>query len=160
MLKAEFRKLFNGNTYLFAGPEVSSEVVLEDQILIVGVTEKVAFGYRLVLVVEELERVLVRELHHRVLQGPDLLEHLVRYLRVQAHRAVLELVERGIESLVDADELLLQSFEFTLVLDLRLFQSSDLVSKLIEIGLPPLHILLALHQENLLLLIMLFNCFG
>lgn len=147
-------------TYLLARPEISGEIILENQVLVVGVTEEIAFCYWLVLVVEEFERVLVRELYHWVLERADLLKHLIRNLRVQTHGAMLKLVERGIESLVNADELFLKSFEFALILNLRLFQSSDLVGQLIQISLAPLDVLLALHQEDLLLFVMLFHGFG
>ena len=110
--------------------------------------------------VEELEGVLVRKLDDGILERADLLEHLVRDLGVQTDRAVLELVERRVESLVDADELLLEPLELALVLELRFFQASDLVGKLVEISLTPLHIFLPLHQEDLLLLVVLLDGFG
>ena len=46
-------------TYLFARPKISREIVLQDEILIVGIAEEIALRDRLVLVVEEFERVLV-----------------------------------------------------------------------------------------------------
>lgn len=89
-----------------------------------------------------------------------MLKHLICNLRIESHCAVLELVEWRIESLVDADELLFEPLELALVLQLRFLQSSDLVGELVKILLPSLHILLAFHQEYLLLLVMLLDCFG
>lgn len=116
---------------LFARPEVSCEIVLENQILIVRVSKEVALGNWLVLMIEELECVLVRELNHWVLERTNLFKHLVCNLRVEAHCAMLELVEWGIESLVYADEILFKSFEFALVLQLGFLQCCDFVSQLV-----------------------------
>jgi hypothetical protein len=73
---------------------IPREIVLEDQILIVGVSEEIAFCDWLVLVIEVFEGVLVRELNYRVFEGTDLLEHLIRDLRVKTNCAMLELMER------------------------------------------------------------------
>ena len=53
-----------------------------------------------------------------MLQTTDLLEHLVSDLRIQANRAVLELVERAVERLVDTAELVLESLHLRFVLEL------------------------------------------
>lgn len=63
--------------YFFFGPTVFVEVVLEDEVLVVGVAEEEDLGALLELIVEELVRVAVRKLHQRVLQVPDALKHLV-----------------------------------------------------------------------------------
>eukprot|EP00355_Strombidium_rassoulzadegani_P005879 CAMPEP_0168614502 /NCGR_PEP_ID=MMETSP0449_2-20121227/4008_1 /TAXON_ID=1082188 /ORGANISM="Strombidium rassoulzadegani, Strain ras09" /LENGTH=539 /DNA_ID=CAMNT_0008655185 /DNA_START=191 /DNA_END=1807 /DNA_ORIENTATION=- len=143
--------------HLLTRPQVLGEVVIEDEVLVVGVAEEVALGDGLELVVEELEGVLVGELDHGVLELPDLLEHLVGDLGVQAHRAVLELVEGRVEGLVDVEELLLHALDLALVLDLALLQALDLLLDLDEVDLAPLHVLLGLHQEDLLLLVVLLH---
>ena len=101
--------------------------------MIVGVSKEIALRYWLVLVVEEFEGVLVRELDNWVFQRTNLLKHLIRNLRIEAHSAMLELVEWRIKSLVDADELFLKPLELALVLQLRFLQSSDLVGQLVQI---------------------------
>ena len=113
--------------YLFARPEISRKIVLENQILIIGVSEEIAFCYWLVLVVEEFEGVLVGELDYGVLERSNLLEHLIRNLRVQPHSTVLKLMERRIKSLIDTNKFLFQSLKLALILNLRLFQASDLI---------------------------------
>ena len=82
------------NTYLLATPQIARKVIAQDQVLIVRVTEEIALDDRLVFVVEEFERVLIGELHDRVLQAANLFEHLVRNLRIQADCAMFELMER------------------------------------------------------------------
>ena len=77
--------------------------------------------------VEELERVLVAKLYHRVLQRTDLLKHLVSYLGVQTNGTVLELVEGAVESFVDRHELVFQAVHLVLVLNLRLLEAGDLI---------------------------------
>jgi len=59
-------------------PIVFREVVLEDELRVVGVTEEVALADWFDFVVEELEGVLVRELDNIVLEGTDAFEELAR----------------------------------------------------------------------------------
>jgi len=59
-------------------PIVFREVVLEDELRVVGVTEEVALADWFDFVVEELEGVLVRELDNIVLEGTDTFEELAR----------------------------------------------------------------------------------
>ena len=66
--------------------------------------------------IEKLEGILIRKLNNRVLQRPYLLEHLVGDLWVEAHGAVLELVEGGVEGLVYSDKFLFQSLQLAFVL--------------------------------------------
>lgn len=77
----------------FLRPQVLSEVVLQNQLRVVAVSKEVALGDRLDLRIEELKRVLVRELDHSVLKCANRLKKLVGVLGVQRHGAVLELVE-------------------------------------------------------------------
>ena len=46
-------------TYLLARPKIPRKIVLENQVLIIGITEEVALGDRFVLVIVKLECVLV-----------------------------------------------------------------------------------------------------
>jgi hypothetical protein len=59
-------------------PIVLGEVVLEDELGIVGVAEEVALADWLYFVIEELECVLVGELDNIVLEGSNTLKELTR----------------------------------------------------------------------------------
>jgi hypothetical protein len=133
--------------HLFTGPEVTREVILQDQVLVIRVAKKVGLSDGLLFVIEEFECVLVGKLHYWMLQAPNLLKHLVGDLRIEAHRAVLELVERAVEGLVDASELILQTLHLRLVRQLLVLQGADLVFQLNQIPLAPLDIFLTLQQE-------------
>ena len=80
-------------TYLLSRPQVSGKVILQNQVLVVGVSEEIAFCDWFVLVVEELESILIRKLDNWILQGSNLLEHLVRDLRVEANGTMLKLMK-------------------------------------------------------------------
>ena len=97
-------------------PAILGEVVLQDHLWVVGVAKEVIFGDRLHLVVEELEGVLVGELHDVVLERSNVFKELCRHLRVQRHSAVFELVERGVIVLVNCNEVLLQSLKLIFIL--------------------------------------------
>ena len=84
-------------------------------------------------------------------------EHLVSDLRVQVDGAVLELVERRVELFVDVEELVVHSFDFELVLGFAFLEAIDLLLHLIQVALPPLHVLLRFHEEDLLPLVVLFH---
>ena len=73
---------------------------------------------------------------------------------------MLKLIERGIEGFVDAKEFLLHSLNFRFVLDLALLEVSYLPLDLLQVGLSPLYVLLGLHQEYLLLFVVLLNSLG
>lgn len=105
--------------------------------------------------IEELKCVLVGKLDDWMLQATDLFKHLVSDLRIQANSAMLELMERAVERLVDASELVLKPFHLRLVLELGLFQPTDLVLQLVQVGLPPLDILFSFHQEEFLFFVVL-----
>jgi hypothetical protein len=60
-------------------PIVLGEVILQNQLRVVGVTKKVALGDRFDFVVEELECVLVGELDNIVLQGANAFKQLARH---------------------------------------------------------------------------------
>lgn len=79
--------------HLFSRPEISRKIVLKNQVLVIGITKEITFCYWLVLMIEKLEGVLIRELHNRVLERAYLLKHLIRYLRIQTNSAMLELVK-------------------------------------------------------------------
>ena len=81
-------------TYFLAGPKIPGKIVLENQVLIIGITKEVTLGDRLILVIVKLECVLVRELDHGVLERSDLFEHLACNLRIQSNSAMLKLMER------------------------------------------------------------------
>lgn len=59
-------------------PGVLREVILQDQLWVVRVTEKVVFRDRLDLVVEELKGMFVGEVDDVVFQGADVFEELRR----------------------------------------------------------------------------------
>ena len=94
------RSAKNLKTYIFSTPQISCKIILQDQVGVVRISEEIALGDRLKILVKELECVFVRELDHGVLERPDLFEHLVCDLRVEVYSAVLELVEGGVELLV------------------------------------------------------------
>ncbi len=54
------------------------EVVLQNQVLVVGVPKEVGLGHGLELIVEELVGVPIGKLHDRVFHVPYALEHLIR----------------------------------------------------------------------------------
>jgi len=54
------------------------EVVAEDQVLVVGVSEEESFRCCLELVVKEFVSISIRELDYWVFQVPDAFEHLIR----------------------------------------------------------------------------------
>ena len=60
---------------LFLGPEVLVEVVLKDEVLVVGVSEKVDLGIGLEFVVEVFVGVSVRKLDHRVFEVTNRFKH-------------------------------------------------------------------------------------
>jgi hypothetical protein len=83
-------------------------------------------------------------------------------LGVEAHCALLELVEGGVIGTVDADEFFFKSLQFALTLSCRcgtLNQSLELLINFLQVVLPALYILLRLQHEDLLLLIMMFYSF-
>lgn len=49
----------NDLTYFFARPQVTSEIVTQNQILVIGISEKVGFSDGPIFVVKELECVLI-----------------------------------------------------------------------------------------------------
>ena len=73
---------------------------------------------------------------------------------------MFELVERTVKSFVDRSKLVLETVHLVLVLYLRLLEAGDLVLQLGQIGLAPLDILLAFHEEDLLLFVVLFDSLG
>lgn len=73
---------------------------------------------------------------------------------------MLELVEGRIEGLVNSNKLLFKSLQLALILKLRFFEGAQLILQLRQIRFPPLHVLLPLEQEYLLLLVMLLHGFG
>jgi len=101
-------------------PQILGEVILQDELRVVWVAEEVGLGDGFDFVVEELEGVFVRELHHVVFHGPDVFEQLTRKLRMKWNVGVLELVEGRVIVLVDGSELLLKSFEFVVILGIIL----------------------------------------
>jgi hypothetical protein len=70
---------------------------------------------------------------------------------------VFELVERGIILSVYLHEFLLQSLKFILVLCSRLNYCLKLLVKFLKIIFPSLNVLLCLHEENLLLLVVMLH---
>jgi len=118
-------KLVKNVTYLFSGPKISREIIAENQVLIIRVSEKVAFGDWLAFLIKEFESIFVRELHDWVLKRANLLKHLIGNLRVQTYCAVLKLVEWRVKSLVNVRELLLHSLNFGVVLNLTFLQRLD-----------------------------------
>ena len=110
--------------------------------------------------VEEFESVLVAELYYRVLQGTNLFKHLVGYLGVQANVAVLELMKGTVKGFVYGQKLVLEPVHLVLVLYLSFLEAGDLVLELGQIGLAALNVLLAFHEENLLLLVVLLDSLG
>lgn len=125
--------------------------------MVIAVPEEVALGYGLVLLVEELEGRLVRKLNDWMLQRANLLEHLVRNLRVQVYVAVLELVEGRVEGPVDVQKFFTKPFKLGLVARLAFHYVVQLGRELVKIILSSLYIFLSLHQENVLLLVMSRN---
>jgi hypothetical protein len=144
--------------YLFLAPQVLIEVVEEDQVLVVRVTEEVDLRNRLELVIEILVGVAVGELYHGVLQAPDALKHGVDDLGVQADCALLELVEGGVVGTVYPGELLFQALQLRLILWARGFcQRLQLLIQLIKVVLPTLNVLLSLKEEQILFLVMMLD---
>ena len=71
---------------------------------------------------------------------------------------MFELVERWIKSFVNIWEFFLHTLNFWVILNFAFLKSFNFRLNLSEVGFPPLYVLLSLHQEYLLLFIMLFNC--
>lgn len=88
-------------------PIILREIVLKDELRVIGIAEEVSLGDGLYFVIEELEGVLIGELHDVVLECADVFKQLGGILRVQGNIAVFELMEWGIVVFVDRDELLL-----------------------------------------------------
>jgi hypothetical protein len=128
--------------------------------LVVRISKKVAFSYWFVLLVKKLKSVFVRELHNRVLQGPNLLKHLIGNLRVQAYCAMLELVERRVKSLVDVCELLFHTLDFRIILNFALLKAFNFLLDFCKICFSALNVFFGLHQEYLLFFIVLLDSFG
>lgn len=88
-------------------PIILREIVLKDELRVIGIAEEVRLRDGLYFVVEELEGVLIGELHDVVLECTDVFKQLGGILRVQGNITVFELMEWGIVVFVDRDELLL-----------------------------------------------------
>ena len=82
---------------------------------------------------------------------------MVGDLGIQVHFAVLELVEWRVESAVDVQEFIVETLQAVSVL---LFDSTDLRLNFLKVSLSSLHVLLGLHEEELLLLVMSFSLVG
>jgi hypothetical protein len=60
---------------LLLGPEILIEVVLEYEILVIGVSKEVDLWIWFELVVEVFVSIAIAELDHRILESPNALEH-------------------------------------------------------------------------------------
>lgn len=126
----------------------------------ITVAEEKALADRFNFGVEKLKGLLVGELNSAVFKTANTIEHLIGSLQMQTYAAVLELVEWRVISLVNREQLALQSLQFVFGLRRAAQQSGEFAFNLVQIGGSALNVFLGLEQANFLLLVVSLNCLG
>lgn len=96
--------------YLLFRPYILVKVIVQDKILVVGISKEVNFWDGFKFIVKVLVGVSIRELYHGVLQASNTLKHWVHNLRVKTDCALFELMERRIICAVNSNELFFKPF--------------------------------------------------
>lgn len=146
--------------HFFPTPQILFKFILQYKVLIVGITKEQTFGYGFNFIVEiGQKRIGIWKLNSRVLERPNLLKHLICNLRIQNHRAVLELVERWIKCFVQICEFVAEPVQFRFTLLFAILKTIDFTLDFWKVCFSALNVFLCFQQEDTLLFVMLIYCF-
>lgn len=129
------------------------EVITQNKLRIVTVTEKETFCNWLDFVIVKLKSVFVGELYNSVFKASNWFKKLIRKLQMKSYSAIFELVEWWVIAFVDVGKLSLKPIKFVFILWLRIQQLLEFSINFWQVCRSSLDVLLCFEQKYFLLFI-------